>query len=117
MVDVFIDGDDGVTIDQCASVSRRVAASIELESIFPKGFKLDVSSPGLGQPLRLPRQFKRHIGRTLEVLVRDSESENGIPVSGKLIEAATVGITIDSGENRLELRFDDIERAVVTPTF
>lgn len=117
MVDIFIDGDKGVTIDQCASVSRRVAASIELESVFPKGFRLDVSSPGLGQPLRLPRQFRRHIGRTLEVLLRDSETEHRTPVSGKLVETAAVSITIDSGDHRFELRFDEIERAVVTPTF
>ena len=83
MVDVFIDGDDGVNIDQCASVSRSLFASIELESIFKNGFKLDVSSPGLGQPLRLPRQYKRHVGRTLEVLIVSGESADRTLVSGQ----------------------------------
>ena len=117
MVDVFIDGDEGVTIDQCVSVSRSLFASIELESIFENGFKLDVSSPGLGEPLRLPRQYKRHVGRTLEVLVVGGESGDRTSVSGRLVQTAPAGITIADGDEQLEFGFDDIERAVVVPSF
>jgi len=117
IVHVFIDGDEGLTIDQCASVGRSLSSSIELESIFKNGFKLDVSSPGLGQPLRLPRQYKRHVGRTLEVLVIGGESGDRKSVSGKLVQTAPSGITITDGDERLEFRFDEIERAVVTPSF
>lgn len=117
MVHVFIDGDEGVTIDQCASVSRSLLSFIELESVFKNGFKLDVSSPGLGQPLRLPRQYRRHVGRTLEVLVIGGESGDQTLVSGTLIQTAPAGITIADGDEHLEFRFDEIERAVVTPSF
>ncbi|MFV1980899.1 MAG: ribosome maturation factor RimP [Rhodothermia bacterium] len=117
MVDIFVDGDEGINIDQCASISRSLFASIELESIFENGFKLDVSSPGLGQPLRLPRQYKRHVGRTLEVLVAGSESGDLTSVSGRLVQTAPSGITIADGEEHLEFRFEEIERAVVTPSF
>ena len=116
-VDVFIDGDHGVNIDQCAAVSRSLNASIELEGIFVKGFKLDVSSPGLDRPLQLPRQFRRHLGRDLKVLVHRPDSGDQKPLAGKLVEAAENGITLETSGERLELSFDQIERAVVTPSF
>jgi ribosome maturation factor RimP len=117
MVDVFIDSEEGVTISECASTHRLLYAAIELEAIFPAEFKLDVSSPGLGHPLRLPRQFRRHVGRELEVVVRSSESDDAASVTGELVEAAEGGIVITSGNDRLEFRFDDIERAVIRPSF
>lgn len=117
MVDVFIDGDNGVTIDECASVSRRLYAAIEVEDFFEKSFRLDVSSPGLGRPLRLPRQYRRHVGRNLQVIVKGHESETGEPLSGRLVAAEPAGIILATGDDERTLRFDEIERAVVTPAF
>jgi ribosome maturation factor RimP len=121
MVDVFIDGDDGVTIDQCAEVSRLLHAAIELDELFEKSFKLDVSSPGLGKPLMLPRQYRRHVGRNLEVRFKESASDDDEShpksVAGTLVAAESSGITLAIDKDQLSLRFEDIERAVVTPTF
>ncbi|MFC2085843.1 ribosome maturation factor RimP [Bacteroidota bacterium] len=117
IVDIFVDGDEGVNIGQCARVNRAVYASIELEAVFGNGFKLNVSSPGLGRPLRLARQYRRHIGRNLEMVVRAHESEDRISVEGKLVNAAEAGITIADGDATVEYRFEEIERAVVAPSF
>lgn len=117
MVDVFIDGDKGVTVEECASVSRRLYAAIEVDDLFDKSFRLDVSSPGLGKPLRLPRQYQRHLGRNLQVVLKGRESEDRGALSGKLVAAEPAGITLATGEDKLTLRFEEIERAVVTPSF
>ena len=116
MIDVFIDGDRGVTINECASVGRALRASIELEGLFKGDFKLEVSSPGLGRPLQLPRQYRRHLGRTLQVTVGAPEAESTESISGRLVVAAPAGIAVEQGSERVKLRFDEIQHAVVVPS-
>jgi len=67
---VFLDGDQGVTIDDCATVSRHI------ESVIGEGeeHELVVSSFGADQPLKLPRQYNQHIGRSLTLLLDDEST-------------------------------------------
>jgi len=76
---VFLDGDKGVTIDQCIQVSRFVEKNLDRDKI---DFELNVSSFGIGRPLILFRQFKNAIGKSLCVKFKDESK-----CSGKLIEA------------------------------
>lgn len=71
-IKVFIDGDAGVSIDTCIKINRKLYALLEEAVIFPNNdFSLEVSSPGIGEPLILHRQYQKNVGRLLEVRLND----------------------------------------------
>lgn len=70
-IKVLIDGDDGIDIDTCASISRSISNVLDQEDKMDGHYTLEVSSPGLNYPLKLKRQYKKNIGRNLEVLLTD----------------------------------------------
>ena len=82
-IKIFIDADQGASIDHLTKVNRALYKDIEENGFFPNGdFSLEVSSPGLDEPLKLHRQYLKNKGREVEVLLR-----NGIKYEGKLMEA------------------------------
>ena len=69
---VFLDADNGVTIEKCIQINRALYKQIEEAGLFPNGdFSLEVSSPGVDEPLKLHRQYKKNIGRKVEVTMND----------------------------------------------
>ncbi|MBK8658026.1 MAG: ribosome maturation factor RimP [Bacteroidetes bacterium] len=72
-IEVFVDSDTGIHIDECAQVSRFVEANLDGSGLVPDNYILEVSSPGMSNPLKVPRQYKRRIGRKLEVLKINGE--------------------------------------------
>jgi ribosome maturation factor RimP len=78
-IKVFLDADDGITIEKCTAVNKALYKFIEETALFPDGnFSLEVSSPGVDQPLKLNRQYKKNIGRKVEVLLEDDTRNEGI---------------------------------------
>ncbi|MDW3196409.1 MAG: ribosome maturation factor RimP [Cytophagales bacterium] len=75
---VLIDGDQGLDIDRCARVSRQLGAQLEELDIIPGKYTLEVSSPGIDQPLKLKRQYVKNIGRSLKVELNDGEKKEGV---------------------------------------
>jgi ribosome maturation factor RimP len=95
---VYLDGDQGITIEKCISINRALYRKIEEAGMFPGGdFSLEVSSPGLDEPLKLFRQYKKNIGRPVEVILKD-----GIKVAGKMIEVQDDSILVEEtrGKNK-----------------
>lgn len=77
-IKVFLDADNGITIDKCIKINRALYNQIEESDIFPNGdFSLEVSSPGVEEPLKLHRQYKKNIGRTVEVVMVDGTRKEG----------------------------------------
>ena len=77
-IKVFLDADNGITIDKCIKINRALYNQIEASNIFPNGdFSLEVSSPGVDEPLKLHRQYKKNIGRTIEVTMNDGTKKEG----------------------------------------
>lgn len=64
---LFIDRDGGVTLDDCADISRAVEAILDADDIIPHEYNLEVSSPGLNRPLKKDADFRRFIGRSARV--------------------------------------------------
>ena len=90
-VKIFIDADHGVSIDKLTQYNRRLYKQIEESSLFPNGdFSLEISSPGLDEPLKLHRQYVKNIGLHVEVVLK-----NGIKKEGKLIDATDNEIVIE----------------------
>lgn len=75
---VLIDGDHGLDIDRCARVSRQLGAQLEELDIIPGKYTLEVSSPGIDQPLKLKRQYVKNVGRSLKVELNDGEKKEGV---------------------------------------
>ena len=90
-VKVFIDADQGISIDKLGRYNRSLHKQIEESGIFyDEDFSLEVSSPGLDEPLKLHRQYLKNIGRFVEVL-----NKNGIKLEGRLTGANESEIVVE----------------------
>ena len=95
-IKVFIDGDQGVGIDKLVRYNRSLYKQIEEEAMFQNGdFSLEVSSPGLDEPIKLHRQYMKNIGRFVEVLLNDSSK-----VEGKLTGATETDLLLEETKGK-----------------
>jgi len=120
-IKVYLDADQGVTIEKCVAFNRKLYRMIVEEGLFADGaFGLEVSSPGVDEPLRLHRQYLKNIGR--QVLVERSE---GPSLTGRLTHVTEDGIVMETitGKGRQQVAqthavlFADIRSATVQVVF
>lgn len=125
-ITVLLDDDDGITIDKCSQVNKALYKYIEDTALFgDSNFSLEVSSAGVGEPLKLHRQYKKNIGRSMQILMNDDSVKEG-----KLIDVSEEGITIEEKENppgrgksnktitkQTTIQFNEIKHATVLITF
>jgi len=117
---VIIDGDQGVSIDDCAEISRKLSAALDEQDIIADRYLLEVSTPGLDHPLAMQRQYPKNVGRTLKVHLKEKKI-----VQGKLAEAGAEKITltqeVKEGKKTvteiLHIAYADIEKAFVMVSF
>ncbi len=76
-IKVVLDGDQGITIEDCARISRELSARLNELDVM-ENYTLEVSTPGLDQPLKLKRQYKKNIGRELKIVRKDKTIVKGI---------------------------------------
>jgi len=88
---IHVDGDQGISIQDCAAISRHVGFHLEEENTIEKAYNLEVSSPGVGEPLKLKRQYEKNIGRELSVKIT-----GGDIMEGKLLDVNEQSITIEA---------------------
>lgn len=72
---VFIDGDNGVTIDDCVALSRHIEGNLDRDK---EDFELNVSSSGLGQPFSLIRQYENSIGKKVQIIDIENNKTKGV---------------------------------------
>jgi ribosome maturation factor RimP len=95
-IKVFMDGDQGISIEKLVQYNRRLYKEIEESNLFPGGdFSLEVSSPGLDEPLKLYRQYVKNIGRFVEVIQKD-----GLKKEGKLTGATEQAIGVEEQKGK-----------------
>ena len=95
-IKVFIDGDQGVSIDKLVRFNRSLYKQIEEEGMFPNGdFSLVVSSPGLDEPLKMQRQYLKNIGRFVEVVENDGSKKEG-----KLLGATETELIVEEEKGK-----------------
>lgn len=91
-VKVFIDADEGVILSDLIDYNCKLYKQLEESSLFPDGdFSLEVSSPGLDEPLKLLRQYKKNVGRFVDITLKDSTKKEG-----KLVDVTEDGIVIET---------------------
>ena len=115
IVEIFIDAENGVTSDECSSVSRDVSKMFEITDVvvIPQSYTLIVSSPGIERPLKFPWQYKKHLGRRIAIKTR---TDKGVTdVIGKLLSVCHEEITIEIGKEheQTSVRFIDITETIV----
>lgn len=110
VVRLYIDSDDGITVEDCVKVSRQIGDLLDVEQAVSGEYTLEVSSPGLDRPLFTPEQYRAYIGAEVKVRLRTLISGRR-RLSGKLIEATEEFVTISIGEEQFEVPYNVVERA------
>jgi len=91
-VKVFIDGDEGVKLSNLIDYNRRLYKQLEESGMYPDGdFSLEVSSPGLDEPLKLFRQYKKNVGRFVDIMLVDGSKKEG-----KLVDTTEDGVVVET---------------------
>ena len=119
---VSIDGDDGVALQDCIDVSRYMDAHLDREE---QDYSLEVASVGVGSPLKLVRQYKKNVGRTLIVKtgIETIEAElveatdDFVILSWEAREPKKIGKGKETVQKELKLPYGNIKEAIVTVTF
>jgi ribosome maturation factor RimP len=107
---LYIDKENGVTIDDCADVSRQLGDIIDVKEIIDHEYVLEVSSPGLNRPLRREKDFLRVIGSTIKIKMK--QAVNGQKnFTGVLKNCADGTVVLGSSGNIIELPFEGIEKS------
>ncbi|GHN00192.1 ribosome maturation factor RimP [Cytophagales bacterium WSM2-2] len=115
---VILDGDNGITVDDCSNLSRLLNNS--LENLVEEHYTLEVSTPGLDHPLKLKRQFEKNKGRKLKVHLTNKNIVLGVL---QQVESEKIGIEAEVKEGKktetkaMEIPFAEIEKAFVTVSF
>jgi len=114
---VIVDGDNGVTIDACANLSREVSKALDEQDLVPVAYTLEVSTPGLDHPLQMKRQYKKNVGRGFKVHLLNKQI-----VQGRLESANEEQIVVEeqvknSVSKMTEIPYGNIEKAFVMVSF
>jgi len=95
-VRLVLDKQGGITLDEIASVSRRISADLDIDEVVPGRYTLEVSSPGLDRPLKNAKDFRRKMGESVALKFKDAEGKRktakGI-IAKVTDEAVTIGTT------------------------
>ena len=122
-ISVVLDGDFGVNLQDCIDVSRAIENNLDREE---QDFSIEVASAGVSSPLKLVRQFKKNIGRTLKVKTIASEEveakltsadDEKITLEWQAREPKKIGKGKETVEKKLELPYENIKEAIVIISF
>jgi ribosome maturation factor RimP len=122
---ILLDSDEGITIQECADISRALGNDLEAANLIESAYTLEVSSPGLDQPLRLPRQYHKNIGRDIKVVLNTGETLTGTLVEAKeksiILQLPTpkkkAKVPVEESALRPEIALENIARAIVQVSF
>ncbi len=118
---IYLDADSGLGIEKCIKINRALYKQLEEMGVYPEGdFSLEVSSPGIEEPLKMLRQYVKNIGRAVEVTTKDDAVKEGT-----LLSATEQNIEIECTEGKgkkavttkLSIPFEEIKQTVVQIKF
>ncbi|AEW86865.1 ribosome assembly cofactor RimP [Flavobacterium columnare NBRC 100251 = ATCC 23463] len=119
---VTLDGDNGVQLQDCVNISRAVENSLDREE---QDFALEVASAGVSAPLKMIRQFKKNVGRTVKLTTAEKEYEallveaddEGVTLEWTAREPKKVGKGKETVVHNTKIQYGNIVEAVVTIIF
>lgn len=118
-IKLYLDADSGLSIEKSAKVNRALYKLIEEQELFPDGdFSLEVSSPGIDEPLVSDRQYKKNVGRKVAVTLNDETEKVGllkeVDDSSMVIE---VKLPKKQGVESVTIQLADVKKTVVQISF
>lgn len=118
---IYLDADNGLGIEKCIKINRALYRQMEEMGLYPEGdFSLEVSSPGIDEPLKMHRQYVKNTGRPVEVTLNDDTVKEGkmITVTEEAIELEyTEGKNKKAVTHQLTIPFSDIKQTRVQIKF
>ena len=118
---LLVDTEPGVTIEECAKISRQLNALIEERNLLTDAYTLEVSSPGIEAPLKEEWQYRKNIGRKLKIILLD-----GVEKEGMLKEVSSTHITVEGTgkpgkikkeDKLMEITYQNIKESTVQVSF
>jgi ribosome maturation factor RimP len=107
---LVIDKQDGVSLDDCASVSREIGQLLDIEDFIDQAYNLEVSSPGLDRPLKSMADFERFTGRKTKI--KTSEPIDGEHVLiGRIMKTEGESIFLEIGSREVEIHYSQVSKA------
>jgi len=107
---VFIDKDEGVTIDDCTVISRELGTLLEVHDVIPGSYTLEISSPGLTRPLKKPSDYIRFKGKTVKIkTIEDIEDKKVF--KGKLLDFIDETVSLETNGTNYLIPYNKIEKA------
>jgi ribosome maturation factor RimP len=118
-ITVALDGDQGVSIDDCANLSRALSDELEKENTIEEAYTLEVGTPGVDQPLKLKRQYGKNMGREVKVHLSDKSVVRGKLVAVDLLKIELLELSPGKKKDlkTSEIPFSEIEKTIVTISF
>lgn len=119
---VTLDGDNGVNLQDCIDISRAIDNNLDREE---QDYSLEVASGGVSSPLKMVRQYKKNIGRTLKVKTEtetieaklEDANEENITLSWTAREPKKIGKGKETVEHQRDVPYSEIKEAIVTIIF
>ena len=112
VIEVFIDGDDGVGVKDLARISRELSFILDAEDLVKGKYHLNVSTPGSDRGLMLERQYQRHVGKKLELLVVDEDAHNRVEGENLGVTDGVLRVRTSSSRS-LEIPLERISKAQI----
>ncbi len=113
---VYIDSENGISVDNCADVSRQISAVLDVEDPITDAYTLEVSSPGMDRPLFTLEHYQRFIGEEVTLSLRIAVA-NRRKWKGQIKSAQDGMITLNIDGNDEVFAFSNIQKANIVPNF
>ena len=113
---IYIDHENGISVDDCAKVSHEVAGILDVEEPITMAYILEVSSPGMDRILFSANQFSEFIGEDVKMKLNQMVDKRR-KIKGKIASVQGEEITIESEQEQITIAFDQIMRARINPGF
>ena len=112
---IIIDSEMSLSLNDTSQVTKSIRDSGEIDSRFPNGYRLEVSTPGLDYSLEYPFQYKKNIDRELKIIY--TENGEDLKVTGKLINVSENSFDLKINEKKISLSYEQIKTANVKVSF
>ena len=109
---IYIDSENGITIDDCERVSRQVSAILDVEDPITGEYTLEVSSPGMDRPLFTEQQFASYLGEVASVRTR-GPIDGRRKFKGKIVEVSDGTVVMEIDGESYQIPHSEIEKAAL----
>lgn len=111
VIKIIVDTETGITLNQCEDLSKKISDLFYRKNIIQGDYRLEVSSPGTNKPLEKSFEFRRSVGKNLNIDYRhDNELKS---ITGKLIAFEEDKITVQQKNDKFLISLSDIEKATI----